>query len=136
MFGGMNRAGHRDPGRVAILGACRQESEEASCKWEHWARDGRERPARFLENEWERRSGLGAPAVSPGVSVYVHPRTPLLNAESGPAPEMDSLMDMLASTQGRRMDDQRVTVSSLPGFQPIGPKVGDVPLGLSRHPLG
>lgn len=91
---------------------------------------------RFLENEWGRRSGLGAPAVCPGVSVYVHPRTPLLKAESGPAPEMDSLMDMLASTQGRRMDDQRVTVSSLPGFQPIGPKVGDVPLGLSRHLLG
>lgn len=39
---------------------------------------------------------------------------------------MDNLMDMLANTQGRRMDDQRVTVNSLPGFQPIGPKVGDV----------
>lgn len=75
-------------------------------------------------------------AVFPGGSVYVHPHMPLLNAESGPAPEMDSLMDMLASTQGRRMDDQRVTVSSLPGFQPIGPKVGDVPLGLSRDLLG
>ncbi|XP_053442600.1 Purkinje cell protein 2 homolog isoform X2 [Nycticebus coucang] len=44
--------------------------------------------------------------------------------ESGPTPEMDSLMDMLASTQGRRMDDQRVTVSNLPGFQPLGPKDG------------
>lgn len=79
---------------------------------------------------------MGAPAASPGVSIYVHPRMPLLNAESGPAPEMDSLMDMLASTQGRRMDDQRVTVSSLPGFQPIGPKVGDVLPGLSRDLLG
>ena len=59
---------------------------------------------------------------------------PLLNTESGPAPEMDSLMDMLASTQGHRMDDQRVTVSTLPGFQPIGPKVGDLLLGLSRDP--
>lgn len=39
---------------------------------------------------------------------------------------MDSFMDMLASTQGRRMDDQRVTISALPGFQPVGPKVGDV----------
>lgn len=39
---------------------------------------------------------------------------------------MDNLMDMLADTQGRRMDDQRVTVNSLPGFQPIGPKVGDI----------
>lgn len=39
---------------------------------------------------------------------------------------MDNLMDMLANTQGRRMDDQRVTVNSLPGFQPIGPKVGDI----------
>ena len=57
---------------------------------------------------------------------------PLLHAESGPAPEMDSLMDMLASTQGRRMDDQRVTVSALPGFQPVGPKVGDVLPGLRR----
>ncbi|XP_040846197.1 Purkinje cell protein 2 homolog [Ochotona curzoniae] len=38
------------------------------------------------------------------------------------APEMDSFMDMLASTQGRRMDDQRVTISALPGFQPVGPK--------------
>uniref|UniRef100_A0A452DKV7 Purkinje cell protein 2 n=1 Tax=Capra hircus TaxID=9925 RepID=A0A452DKV7_CAPHI len=43
---------------------------------------------------------------------------PWLHAESAPAPEMDSLMDMLANTQGRRMDDQRVTVSALPGFQP------------------
>lgn len=48
-----------------------------------------------------------------------------LHAEGDPAPEMDNLMDMLASTQGRRMDDQRVTVSALPGFQPIGPKVGE-----------
>lgn len=45
-------------------------------------------------------------------------------------------MDMLASTQGRRMDDQRVTVSTLPGFQPVGPKVGDVLLGLRRHQAG
>lgn len=45
-------------------------------------------------------------------------------------PEMDNLIDMLASTQGRRMDDQRVTVSTLPGFQPVGPKVGDTLLGL------
>lgn len=45
-------------------------------------------------------------------------------------PEMDSLIDMVASTQGRRMDDQRVTVSTLPGFQPVGPKVGDILLGL------
>uniref|UniRef100_H0WI71 Purkinje cell protein 2 n=1 Tax=Otolemur garnettii TaxID=30611 RepID=H0WI71_OTOGA len=44
--------------------------------------------------------------------------------QSGPTREMDSLMDMLASTQGRRMDDQRVTVSNLPGFQPLGPKDG------------
>lgn len=43
-------------------------------------------------------------------------------------------MDMLASTQGRRMDDQRVTISALPGFQPIGPKVGDLLLGLSQAP--
>ncbi|KAM6219385.1 Purkinje cell protein 2 homolog [Rhynchocyon petersi] len=41
-----------------------------------------------------------------------------------PSPEMDSLMDMLASTQGRRMDDQRVMISALPGFQPVGPKDG------------
>lgn len=91
------------------------------------------------ELEWERRSELGAPAwaVSPGVCVYIHPHMPLLKAESGPAPEMDSLMDMLASTQGRRMDDQRVTVSTLPGFQPIGPKVGDILLlGLSRDLWG
>ena len=43
---------------------------------------------------------------------------------------MDSFMDMVASTQGHRMDDQRVTVSTLPGFQPVGPKVGDALLGL------
>nr|XP_045236610.1 Purkinje cell protein 2 homolog isoform X3 [Macaca fascicularis] len=55
--------------------------------------------------------------LCPPKSVNVH-------AESDPTPEMDSLMDMLASTQGRRMDDQRVTVSSLPGFQPVGPKDG------------
>lgn len=42
-------------------------------------------------------------------------------------------MDMLASTQGRRMDDQRVMVSALPGFQPVGPKVGDVLPGLRRE---
>ncbi|XP_004477199.1 Purkinje cell protein 2 homolog isoform X2 [Dasypus novemcinctus] len=47
---------------------------------------------------------------------------PAAENQSGPPPEMDSLMDMLASTQGRRMDDQRVTVSALPGFQPVGPK--------------
>lgn len=58
--------------------------------------------------------------------VCTHARLSLLQAEGGPAPEMDNLMDMLANTQGRRMDDQRVTVNSLPGFQPIGPKVGDV----------
>lgn len=69
-------------------------------------------------------------------SVCVHPHLPLLHTESGPAPEMDSLMDMLASTQGRRMDDQRVTVSALPGFQPVGPKVGDDLLGLRRHQAG
>ncbi|KAG8506918.1 Purkinje cell protein 2 [Galemys pyrenaicus] len=57
--------------------------------------------------------------------------------ESGPAPEMDSLMDMLASTQGRRMDDQRVTVSTMPGFQPVGPKDGAQkrPGTLSPQPL-
>lgn len=58
--------------------------------------------------------------------VYIHDHLSLLQAEGGPAPEMDNLMDMLADTQGRRMDDQRVTINSLPGFQPIGPKVGDV----------
>lgn len=42
-------------------------------------------------------------------------------------------MDMLASTQGRRMDDQSVMVSALPGFQPVGPKVGDVLPGLRRE---
>ncbi|XP_060037614.1 Purkinje cell protein 2 homolog isoform X2 [Erinaceus europaeus] len=41
-----------------------------------------------------------------------------------PPPEMDSLLDMLASTQSRRLNDQRVTVSNLPGFQPLGPKDG------------
>ena len=61
---------------------------------------------------------------------------PRLHAESGPAPEMDSLMDMLANTQGRRMDDQRVTVSALPGFQPLGPKVGDDLSGLRRDQPG
>ncbi|XP_057620800.1 Purkinje cell protein 2 homolog isoform X5 [Chionomys nivalis] len=57
--------------------------------------------------------------------------------EGGPAPEMDNLMDMLADTQGRRMDDQRVTVNSLPGFQPIGPKDGmqKRPGTLSPQPL-
>lgn len=45
-------------------------------------------------------------------------------------------MDMLANTQGRRMDDQRVTISSLPGFQPVGPKVGDVLLGLRKNQPG
>lgn len=50
----------------------------------------------------------------------------MLQAEGSSAPEMDNLMDMLADTQGRRMDDQRVTVNSLPGFQPIGPKVSVV----------
>lgn len=75
-------------------------------------------------------------AVSSGVCVWVHPHAPPLHAESGPPPEMDSLMDMLASTQGRRMDDQRVTVSALPGFQPVGPKVGDILLGLRRDQPG
>ncbi|XP_060231896.1 Purkinje cell protein 2 homolog [Meriones unguiculatus] len=52
-------------------------------------------------------------------------------------PEMDGLMDMVASTQGRRMDDQRVTVNSLPGFQPLGPKTGPPrrPGTLSPQPL-
>ncbi|KAM9689118.1 Purkinje cell protein 2 homolog [Trichechus inunguis] len=45
-------------------------------------------------------------------------------SQGGPAPEMDNLMDVLTSTEGRRMDDQRVTVSALPGFQPLGPKDG------------
>ncbi|KAM5238866.1 Purkinje cell protein 2 homolog [Ctenodactylus gundi] len=45
-------------------------------------------------------------------------------SQGGSAPEIDNLMDMLASTQGRRMDDQRVMVSALPGFQPIGAKDG------------
>lgn len=74
--------------------------------------------------------------VFPGICVCVHPCLPLLYTESGPAPEMDSFMDMLASTQGRRMDDQRVTVSALPGFQPVGPKVGDILLGLRRDQPG
>lgn len=81
-------------------------------------------PACFLEDV-----GWGAPA---GLSSP----WPWLHAESGPAPEMDSLMDMLANTQGRRMDDQRVTVSALPGFQPLGPKVGDVLPGLRRDQPG
>ncbi|KAM9242547.1 Purkinje cell protein 2 homolog isoform 3-T5 [Dugong dugon] len=46
-------------------------------------------------------------------------------SQGGPAPEMDNLMDVLTSTQGRRMDDQRVTISALPGFQPLGPKCLD-----------
>lgn len=75
----------------------------------------------------------------PDICVCVHLHLLVLSAESGPTPEMDSLMDMLASTQGRRMDDQRVTVSALPGFQPLGPKVGDILLGLretshAEHP--
>nr|XP_045006259.1 Purkinje cell protein 2 homolog [Jaculus jaculus] len=59
------------------------------------------------------------------------------NPEDAPVPEMDSLMDMLASTQGRRMDDQRVTINALPGFQPIGPKDGMQrrPGTLSPQPL-
>ncbi|KAK1342330.1 hypothetical protein QTO34_015092 [Cnephaeus nilssonii] len=52
------------------------------------------------------------------------PRAVRVGRGSGPMPEMDSLIDMVASTQGRRMDDQRVTVSTLPGFQPLGPKDG------------
>lgn len=70
---------------------------------------------------------------SSGICLYVHGHVFLLHAEGGPTPEMDSLMDMLVSTQGRRMDDQRVTVSTLPGFQPIGPKVGDGSSVLKRH---
>ncbi|XP_042307134.1 Purkinje cell protein 2 homolog [Sceloporus undulatus] len=34
-----------------------------------------------------------------------------------PPPEMDNLMEMLAQTQSRRMDDQRVSFNYLPGFQ-------------------
>uniref|UniRef100_A0A803T866 Purkinje cell protein 2 n=1 Tax=Anolis carolinensis TaxID=28377 RepID=A0A803T866_ANOCA len=34
-----------------------------------------------------------------------------------PPPEMDNFMDMLAQTQSRRMDDQRVSFNYLPGFQ-------------------
>ncbi|XP_066198967.1 Purkinje cell protein 2 homolog isoform X1 [Saccopteryx leptura] len=64
-------------------------------------------------------------------SLQAGPGTTSKN-QSGPVLEMDSFMDMLASTQGRRMDDQRVTVSALPGFQPVGPKVGDVLLGLRK----
>lgn len=64
--------------------------------------------------------GCGAGAQGKGQD---HARVSLLHAEGGPAPEMDNLMDMLASTQGRRMDDQRASISTLPGFQPIGPKV-------------
>lgn len=90
------------------------------------------RRACFLENV----SGEKGWAVFPGICVCVHPHLPLLHAESDPAPEMDSLMDMVASTQGRRMDDQRVTISALPGFQPVGPKVGDVLLGLRRDQPG
>ncbi|XP_076416846.1 Purkinje cell protein 2 homolog isoform X2 [Peromyscus maniculatus bairdii] len=74
--------------------------------------------------------------VSP-FGVYIHDHLSLLQAEGGPAPEMDNLMDMLADTQGRRMDDQRVTINSLPGFQPIGPKDGmqKRPGTLSPQPL-
>lgn len=75
-------------------------------------------------------AGGSSCAMSPGIRVCAHPHLRLLHAESGPTPEMDNLIDMLASTQGRRMDDQRVTVSALPGFQPVGPKVGDALPGL------
>lgn len=34
-----------------------------------------------------------------------------------PPPEMDNFMEMLAHTQSRRMDDQRVSFNYLPGFQ-------------------
>lgn len=85
----------------------------------------------FLENvSGEGVAGDSSWVVPPGICVYVHTHLLLHHAESGPVPEMDSFMDMLASTQGHRMDDQRATVSNLPGFQPVGPKVGDALLEL------
>ncbi|XP_074061202.1 Purkinje cell protein 2 homolog isoform X2 [Macrotis lagotis] len=51
-------------------------------------------------------------------------------------PEMDNLMDMLAHTQGRRMDDQRVSINYLPGFQSGNPKDGvEQGTGNRSHPL-
>lgn len=41
---------------------------------------------------------------------------------------MDNLMDMVAHTQGRRMDDQRVSINYLPGFQSVAPKVQGRPM--------
>ncbi|XP_025021157.1 Purkinje cell protein 2 homolog isoform X1 [Python bivittatus] len=40
-----------------------------------------------------------------------------LEDSPSPPPEMDNLMEMLAHTQSRRMDDQRATFNYLPGFQ-------------------
>uniref|UniRef100_A0A8U8CBI2 Uncharacterized protein n=1 Tax=Geospiza parvula TaxID=87175 RepID=A0A8U8CBI2_GEOPR len=54
-------------------------------------------------------------------------------------PELASLLDMVASTQGRRMDEQRLPVPRLPGFglrppDPPGPPKCPEPPGPPRTP--
>lgn len=44
---------------------------------------------------------------------------PWIGNSPSPPPEMDHLMEMLANTQSRRMDDQRATFNYLPGFQSV-----------------
>ncbi|XP_025071988.1 Purkinje cell protein 2 homolog [Alligator sinensis] len=70
----------------------------------------------------------------PGTHASAGP-SPETRESPSPQPEMDSFLELVASSQGRRMDDQRVSFAHLPGFQPAErgpptptpPKEGEAP---------
>uniref|UniRef100_A0A674GX45 Purkinje cell protein 2 n=1 Tax=Taeniopygia guttata TaxID=59729 RepID=A0A674GX45_TAEGU len=61
-----------------------------------------------------------------------------LGGSAAPPPELAPLLDMVANSQRRRMDEQRLPVPRLPGFGPGGAQVGlklpDPPRRPQTHP--